>query len=381
MIISFAGRLGSGKGTLASHLKLHSGYEILTFATYLKRLLSLAYDLDISNFIDRNLKDRKFEIPIIHSYEHHQKICSIAKLNKKSWNKLFVQDKVLYSCRELLQYIGTDLLRTYDQNFHVNKTLESIDPNKNYVCDDLRYPNELAALKKVGAINIFILRPSNFEYSNHISEISLRWRDFDYYLINDETEKDLVDRFNILFEYLTQAKINTQYSIQKYDLTDIAFYTATSNWAYFVGFFVAGGKFEKKINYIEFASEIQYVVDDLKNVTDTKQEIINNDNKFFLRITSPFIIENLKYWNISLDNNEVYVPPDIIRYDTSMLKEWIRGLVDGANLIRCNNNSGLKIQISSDEEVIKTIKSLFGDFDCMIEDSRKLISFLIPSNK
>ena len=88
--------------------------------------------------------------------------------------------------RKLLQYIGTDVFRSYDENYWVNEVVSVLDVcDKNDFFDyaiitDARFPNEITQLQKAGFdVMTFRVLRNNFvskmseETKKHISETSL----------------------------------------------------------------------------------------------------------------------------------------------------------------------------------------------------------------
>ena len=90
--------------------------------------------------------------------------------------------------RHMLQFIGTDLIRKYNIDWHVNKIRAMIDKDKNYVIDDVRFPNEKKMIEELEGECWFIVRPTLDNISNHESETSITWNDcWNRIIINDST--------------------------------------------------------------------------------------------------------------------------------------------------------------------------------------------------
>ena len=102
-------------------------------------------------------------------------------------------DGVLISnVRQMLQFIGTDLIRKYNTDWHVNRIRAMIDENKNYVIDDVRFPNEKKMIEDLGGDCWFVTRTTLDNISNHESETSLTWKDcWNKVIINDTTLSNL----------------------------------------------------------------------------------------------------------------------------------------------------------------------------------------------
>lgn len=183
-IIAFAGRCRSGKSELATICEKY-GYEKLYFALPLKQLCADILDISIDGL--NKAKNEGTDIGL----KIDDDICVI--LSEETGIPLeSVKDicygKVLNNVREMLQFIGTDLIRKYNTNWHVNKMREMINPDKNYVIDDVRFPNELDLIRELGGDCWFIIRPKIDNVSNHESETALSWKDFgNKVIINDSS--------------------------------------------------------------------------------------------------------------------------------------------------------------------------------------------------
>ena len=184
MILGFAGRLRSGKTELAKVCQEH-GYEIMSFATPLKELCADLLSVTIDEL--NSLKNNCTKINILINNE----LCE--KISKETDIPIdIVEDvslgKVIADAREMLQFIGTDLIRKYNEDWHVNKIKERLDKDKNYVFDDVRFKNEKKMINSLGGDCWFVIRPKIDQVSNHESETSLTWKDcFNKIIINDKT--------------------------------------------------------------------------------------------------------------------------------------------------------------------------------------------------
>ena len=186
-IISFSGRLRSGKTELATICEKY-GYEKLYFALPLKQLCADILDISIDGL--NKAKNEGTDIGL----KIDDCICTI--LSEETGIPLEnVKDicygKVLNNVREMLQFIGTDLIRKYNTNWHVNKMREMINPNKNYLIDDVRFPNELDLIRELGGDCWFIIRPKIDNVSNHESETALSWKDFGNKVIVNDSSLEL----------------------------------------------------------------------------------------------------------------------------------------------------------------------------------------------
>ena len=178
-IISFSGRKESGKTELALACT-EEGYEIRSFATALKNLVGKLVGFGLISELN-DYKDKPIgkcigtrELDILEEYTGIDR-----EYIKNTTGKI----TELSTGREWLQVIGTDLIRSADPDWHVRMTLQTLEEGKKYVFDDTRFQNELKALKEMGAECWFIIRNKTDNISNHISETSLSYKDFDYNVI------------------------------------------------------------------------------------------------------------------------------------------------------------------------------------------------------
>jgi hypothetical protein len=185
-IIAFGGRKESGKSELAK-ICAQFGYKRVSFALPLKQLIATLIHRDISeiNALKTVKMDWSFtedDIAVMHDVTN----IPIDILREKMLNRTFE------NVRELLQYIGTDVIRAYHNDWHVEQIAKMIDNDEKYVIDDVRFPNEKKMIEELGGTCWFVVRPKIDNVSNHESETSVSWKDFDNVIINDETRDDLI---------------------------------------------------------------------------------------------------------------------------------------------------------------------------------------------
>ena len=208
MIIAFSGRIGSGKSELAKICQ-NKGFEKLYFALPLKQLVANLIHVGIEDINPLKNVEKKYKFTKKdYIYLANETNIPFETIRDEMKNVKF------NTVRQLLQFIGTDLIRKYNQNWHVNKIKTMIDENKNYVFDDVRFPNELKLIKELGGDCWFIIRPIINNVSNHISEISLTWKDFDdKVIINDGNLEKFIYKWTVFFENYDKAlKIRDKYT-------------------------------------------------------------------------------------------------------------------------------------------------------------------------
>jgi tRNA uridine 5-carbamoylmethylation protein Kti12 len=182
-LVGFCGKSGSGKTHIANQLTglfSSNGYTVLrlAFASYIKNIVREIWGLR-KDEVEVNFNSKRFvkfieelktkfpsKIDIID--EAVIDLIEITKLLKK-------EDKPI--TRQLYQYIGTDLIRSLDINFHVNKLKEkfliftstSLVNNSIVIVDDVRFENEAEFIISNNGILCKVVRHTESN-SSHSSE-------------------------------------------------------------------------------------------------------------------------------------------------------------------------------------------------------------------
>lgn len=288
MVIAFGGRCKSGKTEMAK-LSEKYGFERIYFAQPLKILIAhlingTVADVDNIKNIDGEYMFNDEQINFISTETN----IPLEIVEEKIKGHLFK------NTREMMQYIGTDLIRAYNEDWHVNKISESIDVTKKYIIDDLRFPNEKRFLESIGAFCFYVVRPSLEYISNHESETSLKWQDFDniivnkgsleYLLFNWENfikngiGKSIISRSQLLNKIYNDPSVNKSFmnEVEPFNIFDSLF-----------------------INQCEFTYNPKFYMNGLDNV-----EKLENFNNSIFRVyytngeteivTNPLMIEDLK---------------------------------------------------------------------------------------
>lgn len=203
-IYGFAGRKRCGKGVLCNVIKNNSEKPviILTIANYLKQICCDILGIDLCLLNERKDNGYKYFIrPDKRWYNiiHNRTQIPIDDIKKE------IGDLEFIDVRQMLQIIGTDLIRKYKPNWHVEQLEKDIlSYNDDYIItiDDVRFPNEVEAIKNLGGEVFYIIRSNYFNISNHPSEISLTWNKFNYdnIIINDLPLELFQEYFRIAFE-------------------------------------------------------------------------------------------------------------------------------------------------------------------------------------
>lgn len=194
MIIYFVGKKGSGKSTCSQELINNHEFQKLSFAKPLKDCIAHLYKIDVKLLDNLEYKEGQLEEPWVWNKEKFQELCEFFSIDAS----VVSEDRVFNTPREAMQYIGTDILRAIDPNFHINKTIPIIlnytGLNFDVCLDDVRFCNEVDELGKIGGIGVYINRPG-LPHNSHISENELTQDMFNHIIDNDGTKEELLVKF------------------------------------------------------------------------------------------------------------------------------------------------------------------------------------------
>jgi hypothetical protein len=317
-LIGFAGRKRAGKTALSHHLKEKYGCEIITIAQALKELGCKLVNVESIDKLNE-LKDNDMQISFDNCDEMIENWVNILSqeigIDNNNYFYAILENKVKqflsqnsFTVRDMLQYIGSEIIRQYNENWHLDKLEYNIKNSTAdiIVVDDVRYPNERNLIAKMGGDIFFVLRPDlSIDISNHSSEVSLNWVDFNEnrIIINYLPLEMLFKEFDAYFEtgftigsispiFKHGAnqfnEVNTWFGCQRFPMdkeekeiiiNQIIPYIKQNN-----GCIVLHALNKKQINlYNEYFYNLH-------------KKISNTTQVFTFMIWNPFIIENLKAW-------------------------------------------------------------------------------------
>ena len=171
-LVALGGLAGSGKTEVANYLVSELGYKRVKFADPLKdmvrALLPSQEETGISKeeFIEGRFKEKP---------------C------------MYLGGK---TPRHVMQTLGTEWGRDLiDSDLWVDNAYRRINmllnQNHSVVVDDVRFPNELIMLKRLGALDIWVSRGTDSYAGEHASEVSLSQSAFSVVLKNEGSLDDL----------------------------------------------------------------------------------------------------------------------------------------------------------------------------------------------
>ena len=168
MIIGLVGFIGSGKGTVADLLVSNHGFIKESFANSVKDAVSVVFGWDRSLLEGDTVDSRAWR-------EQPDEFWS-RKLGKE------------FSPRLALQLMGTEAGRNV---FHTDLWVHTVErrcsPNRNYVIADVRFPNEVLAIKAMGGKVFRVKRGADPEWFATAQRQNLTPED-DLWLLEDHNE-------------------------------------------------------------------------------------------------------------------------------------------------------------------------------------------------
>jgi hypothetical protein len=269
MIIGISGKIGSGKDTIGQIIQYlttseetlrinpvynqgfeytmnyskqkegfpfhNSDWEIKKFAGKLKEIASMLTGATLEQLEDQDFKKQLLgpEWQKVIRYKSYDELTPQQKerVSDNHGNKYLVAEEWTPDYRWLLQTLGTDALRNVvHENVWVNALMADYGKNvwdptpndfiePNWIITDMRFPNEMDAVKAKGGITIRVNRKgfpithsktgethllSREAFTEHPSETALDNHNFDYVIDNNSSISDLIDKVR---EILTQNNI------------------------------------------------------------------------------------------------------------------------------------------------------------------------------
>lgn len=166
-----------------------TGMKTVSFAAKLKQIVATIFNVDPSWFENEEFKNSP--IP-----------------------EAFINCRVK-TYREALQYIGTDLFRNqFCKNVWITSTLSNYNPESDkWIITDVRFPDEVDAIKRLGGIVVYINRPIKVgnkmvdSTTQHASETALDlYRGYDFCICNDGSIEDLYDQVEKFYDNFILSK-------------------------------------------------------------------------------------------------------------------------------------------------------------------------------
>lgn len=182
IILGLTGMAGSGKDTVADILVRDHGYTRLAFADPLR---AMALSLN----------------PIVSCHTAIHRLSDAVETY--GWD---VAKREYPEVRGILQRVGTDMVRNHiSDTFWVDKAMDIIATSyeaTKWVITDCRFPNEAAAVEKIGWV-VQVQRPGLDPLPGaHVSEAGVPDNLISFDLLNDSTIEKLAEKTGWLAEYI-----------------------------------------------------------------------------------------------------------------------------------------------------------------------------------
>jgi ABC-type dipeptide/oligopeptide/nickel transport system ATPase subunit len=214
-LIKITGPKGSGKSTLA---KLLASYYEESNPDNIAFILALAQPMKdaLETFgIDKNTQETKYDLySVINYVTRHVDIPDRVEVIKQIVKEIKKEKEISNKPigRLLLQYIGTNIIRKYDNDYFVRQIYAKIEkikssyPDALVIIDDVRFPNE--AVKRLDNEFLIKLMPDNYIPDNHESE---KYYDIIQADLTLKAPIKLIDFENILDILGLRSKVNAYY--------------------------------------------------------------------------------------------------------------------------------------------------------------------------
>ena len=188
MIIGISGKAGSGKDTAAKMLEVLYANPDISYEDFANKRYKNFADIQIVHFAD-SLKETAQVLFRIGEWETNTQEGKKTTIN---W--------IGKTIRELLQGIGQGLRDAIDPNLWVKILFANTEGWSNYIIADVRYPNEVYAIKKRNGVLIRIDR-KGAGAGNHSSETALDdYKEWDVHIENNGSIEDLFEAMKIFIK-------------------------------------------------------------------------------------------------------------------------------------------------------------------------------------
>jgi hypothetical protein len=202
MIIGFVGRARSGKDSAVRYLQEKGVLEEnVKFATWLKLRCADMFGLPLS-LLNEGDRTKPFPFPFVFTAEHYMKLREEVQPSHDFNKMLPIIGRHLLSPRHMLQFIGTDVVRAMNPEWHVTWTFGNIDQRKNIGISDVRFGNEIQGIRRRGGFVVYINRdtvPWEVHSSEHIESLSGLC---DFHISNNGTLEEFNGKLDALVETL-----------------------------------------------------------------------------------------------------------------------------------------------------------------------------------
>lgn len=148
IVIALIGAKGAGKTTAFNAMQDLLDVQEITLASKLKDVSSEVFNVPRIHFDSHAFKEKDLEDPVFLTAENVSQVFEKYDL-KPNFDKYIRPHigKVLHTPRQIAQYIGTEVLRTYNPDIHCDEAVKRVT-NRVGVVTDMRFPNEYSYFKE-----------------------------------------------------------------------------------------------------------------------------------------------------------------------------------------------------------------------------------------
>jgi len=208
MILGLSGKASSGKDTTADYLIDHFAWDSkIALASNLKEACKIIFNLSDDQVLTQKGKRTSFQVPVLLSDFHVSAVVNwinrthSVHINDVDYTKYLGLE--LNTPRDVLQFVGTELMRSYCDSYHIDVIMGKLRYYNNVAITDVRFKDEAEAVKAANGKLVRIERDANLRgvSSNHLSETALdNWGNWDYILYNNSSFCNLYSQIDKMIE-------------------------------------------------------------------------------------------------------------------------------------------------------------------------------------
>lgn len=217
IIFALTGVKGSGKTTASLMLKdLNPAFEEITLAKRLKDASASVFGVDRNSFDDPAVKEKELETPVYLDASNVKKIFDFYQITPDYDKHVRPHiGTVLHSPRRIAQYIGTEVLRNYNDDIHCMGATLGLKEDGIYVVTDMRFVSEYQYFEKKYTQSFYPYHVQNAlaerKVDNHPSEMQVfEVAKFCTKLPNNGTLEDLRKKVTEIYSDVTGSKFKEQ---------------------------------------------------------------------------------------------------------------------------------------------------------------------------
>lgn len=200
MIVGLHGRMRAGKDTVCQMLQeIDVGAERIAFADKLKQSAAAVLGITVEHLEKLKTTEGFIFTPFVNRPVYDDE-----------WDEI-MEGVSSFSIRTFLQRYGTEAHRdVFGSNFWINQTLPELDPGHFVIVTDVRFPNEIDAVRDRGGVVVHVRRMgTDASTDSHPSEQKIPESKIDYMLDNDGSLEDLRVQVGLLYEWLCREDART----------------------------------------------------------------------------------------------------------------------------------------------------------------------------